>query len=41
MTWYRLKYKDGTHGAWTQNYDWIKECAKFFNAIIETEELPG
>lgn len=33
---YRLKYRDGSHGAWTKDYAWIQECATFFHAKIET-----
>ena len=36
MTYYRLVYKDGTHGAWTRNYEWIADCARFFGAKIES-----
>ena len=32
---YRLVYRDGSHGAWSTNLDWLQECAKFFNAKIE------
>lgn len=32
---YRLVFRDGSHGAWTQDYEWIKEMAKFFRAEIE------
>lgn len=35
MTLYRLVYRDGSHGAWTRDKEWIEECAKFFNAEIE------
>lgn len=37
MTYYRLIYRDGTHGAWTTDYAWIEECAKFFGATIESK----
>lgn len=36
--WYRLIYSDGSFGAWTKNYEWIKECADFFHAIIEEKK---
>ena len=35
---YRLAYKDGSHGAWTSNYEYIKKMADFFSAEIEVEE---
>lgn len=35
MTYYRLVFKDGTHSAWSTNYELIKEDAKFFNVTIE------
>jgi len=37
MKYYRLIYKGGSHGAWTRDYAWIAECAKFFGATIETK----
>mgnify|MGYP007104067645 CR=1 FL=1 len=38
MKMYRLVYTDGTHGAWTSNYNRIKALADFFRAEIETME---
>ena len=38
MKMYRLVYKDGSHGAWTSDYEYIKEMAEFFKAEIETKE---
>ena len=35
MKMYRLRYKDGSHGAWDSNLERIQESAKFFDAIIE------
>lgn len=35
---YRLVYKDGSHGAWTRDYDRIKELADLWGAKIETWE---
>lgn len=35
MTYYRLVYKDGSHGAWSTNLEWLKDCAKVLNAEIE------
>lgn len=32
---YRLVYSDGSHGAWTSNYEYIKDMAEFFRAEIE------
>ena len=32
---YRLVYRDGSHGAWTTDLEWLKECAKKFHAIIQ------
>ena len=32
---YRLVYKDGSHSAWTSDYEYITEMAKFFRAEIE------
>lgn len=32
---FRLRYKDGSHGAWDSNYLRVKEDAKFFGARIE------
>lgn len=34
-TYYRLVFKDGSHGAWSSDYESIKESAKFFGAKIE------
>lgn len=33
---YRLVYSDGSHGAWSSNYKYIKEMADFFRVKIET-----
>ena len=33
---YRLVYKDGSHGAWSSDLEYIREMAKFFRAEIET-----
>lgn len=35
MKMYRLVYSDGSHGAWTSNYEYIKDMAEFFRAEIE------
>ena len=35
-TLYRLIYKDGSHGGWTSDKERIEECAKLFNAKIES-----
>lgn len=35
MKMYRLRYKDGSYGAWGSNIEWIEDCAKFFGATIE------
>lgn len=32
---YRLVYKDGSHSAWSSDYNYIKEMAEFFRAEIE------
>ena len=37
MVWYRLIYKDGRHSAWTRDYAWLRECAYFFEATIESK----
>lgn len=34
MMW-RLVYSDGSHGAWSRDFEEIKRLAKFFNADIE------
>lgn len=39
VTYYRLRYTNGSHGAWTTNYEMIVENAKFFKAEIETREF--
>ena len=33
--WYRVVYRDGTHGAWNKDYEEVKAIAKFFRAEIE------
>lgn len=35
IKYYRLVYRDGSHGAWSTNLEWLKECAKMFRATIE------
>ena len=32
---YRIVYKNGTHGAWSKDYEYIKKNAKFFGGKIE------
>lgn len=32
---YRLVYRDGSHGAWSSDYERTLEYAKFFKARIE------
>ena len=34
-TLYRIVYKDGTHSAWTGDYNWAKKNADFFKARVE------
>ena len=36
MTLYRLRYKDGSCGAWSSDLARIKDDAKFFGATIES-----
>ena len=36
MTMYRLRYKDGSLSAWSTNREWIEDCAKSFNAEVES-----
>lgn len=38
MKWYRLRFSDGSHGAWTRDYERIKRDAMFFMAKIEVKE---
>jgi len=38
-TYYRLRYRNGGHGAWTTDYERIVKDAKFFKAEIETREF--
>jgi len=35
MTWYRIVYKDGSHGAWTSNREWAYTTAELFHAEVE------
>lgn len=35
-TLYRLRYSDGTVGAWSSDKERIMEMAKFFNAHVDT-----
>lgn len=39
MTYYRLIFRDGSHGAWTTNRIEVEEDAKFFHATIEIKEV--
>ena len=39
MTYYRLVYRDGSHGAWNTDKEWVEGCAKFFHARIETMKI--
>lgn len=32
---YRIVYKNGTHSAWTSDYEWAKKNADFFKARVE------
>ena len=34
-TLYRIVYKDGTHSAWTRDYNWAKKNADFFKGRVE------
>ena len=34
-TLYRIVYKDGTHSAWTRDYNWAKKNADFFKGKVE------
>jgi len=36
--WYRLVYKDHSHGAWSNDIERLRENAKFFGAEIEEME---
>lgn len=36
MTLYRLRFRDGSYGAWGSNLDSIKKDAEFFGATIES-----
>lgn len=38
-TLYRLVYRDGSHGAWSANLEWLRDCATFFGATIESKEF--
>ena len=38
-TLYRLVFRDGTHGAWSDDIDRIREDAKFFSADIEERKF--
>lgn len=33
---YRVVYRNGSHGAWTSNKEWIEYLVKKFNAKMET-----
>lgn len=35
MTWYRVVYRDGSHGAWTSDREWAYTTAKLFRAEVE------
>ena len=37
--WFRLVYKDHTHGAWSNDIERLRADAKFFEAEIEEMEL--
>lgn len=32
---YRLVFSDGSHGAWSSDFEYIKDMARFFRAKIE------
>lgn len=36
MTLYRLRYKDGSCGAWSSDLERVKKDAEFFRATIES-----
>lgn len=36
---YRLRFRDGSHGAWTTDKEYIEESARFFRAEIEIWEV--
>ena len=36
---YRLRFRDGSHGAWTTDKEMIEKDAEFFRAKIETWEV--
>jgi hypothetical protein len=37
--WYRLVYKDHSHGAWANDIERLRENANFFGAEIEEMEF--
>lgn len=38
-TYYRVIYRDGSHGAWSTDKEWVEHIAKKYRAIVDTKEV--
>ena len=39
VTYFRLVYRNGSHGAWNSDLEFVKKNANFFRADIESKEF--